>query len=198
MPNVGDIGIYQGSGVWASGVLGGTGGAALPASSYFMPYPYPFAAVTTGGLGLSANQLGLWRFYLPCTLSVNKAVLEIVNPVNTEKIGVTLYNAGGSAKVLDCTFTSGAAGAIVNVAPSGAPVAVPAGVYLLGVSNTNISLTYRCQALNAAYINIQNNQAASLIFATGANSSAAGVNPTATGALSSSVAINFPLITFVT
>jgi len=171
---------------------------AVPTGTYYMTYPYPFSSVATGGLGLSANVLGLWRFTLCYSVVVNKVVLEITGTVNTEKVGVTIYNAAGSSKLIDVTYTLGAGNGIINAAPAGAPVTLPAGTYLLGVANTNISIAYRCQAVNTAYVNIQNNQAASLIFATGANASVAGVNPATTGALTASAAINFPLIAFVT
>jgi hypothetical protein len=151
-----------------------------PQATWFMPNPnFAGNSGTLSVLGafLGVNEVQVWQFLLPYTITVNKLTFETVAPDIGNNIGVAIYNAAGTTKLIDTGAISATTGGIKSVTIAG--VILTPGVYWLAWTHDSNAVTVRGIG-NAAGFNPFFNDV-NVKVGTAANSGAAGVCPTTLG-----------------
>lgn len=172
---------------------GPTFGATSFVATWFMPSIWPWTpAIAAGGLGLTANTVGVVRYFLPFQISVTRIVAEVTSPVGGQFFGISIYNAAGTTKLVDSGAISAAAGAVVSATIAAA--AAGPGDVLIAFNASNAGISFRVFAVQSTIGAIVNNGTGNVF--TAANAAVAGVNPATLGVLTPSLAWNLPICKF--
>lgn len=166
-------------------------GNSLPVTTWYMIDSNFAVGSTLTNLGtfLGANEVPVWQFVLPFTITVNLLSFEVVTPDPGNNVGVAIYDAAGTTKLIDTGAQSAATGIIGVAIPS---VILTPGIYWLAYTHDGVAVTVRGLG-NVPNFNAFFNDNTTKV-GTAANAGVAGVCPATLGAITPQTAIGQILV----
>jgi hypothetical protein len=151
----------------------------------------PLGATTTTVSMASANQVFLHRVYIPHKVTYNSITVNVGTLSGGGLMGFGVYNNACTSKLIDSGAVS--TGSTGNVSTTlGAAVTLSPGFYWFGWTADNTTAALRGISINNNVVTLMNQ--GTVQIGVGANASAAGVLPSACGAVSSLAAASPAMI----
>lgn len=147
-------------------------------------------ALTNLGTFLGANEVPVWEFGLPFKITVNFLTFEIVTPDIGNHVGVAIYNAAGTTKLIDTGAVLATTPGIKSIA-IGAVVLTP-GIYKLAYTHDGVAVTVRGLGNVPNFNTFFNDNTVKV--GTAANAGVGGVCPATTGVITAQTAIGQILV----
>lgn len=164
--------------LWANAASSSSIGA-FAGPGYQLPFPFYGGSLTGTTISTTANQVTVWKFTLPYSITINKVSVNCTTSTGTNSCNFGIYSSAGS-KLLDSgVFTFSGAGLQTNTI---SPVTIASGTYYFAQSATtgNIQVT---GALSPSTSVTDFMNTISTTMGQAANSTSGGVMPSTLGSI---------------